>query len=165
LAIPFDHQLASYYVEVHRAALGWLGEEQEAREAAQEALLKAWRARASYDPARPFAPWLFQIVKHTCFDAAARRRHRAVPGLEPERVADGSRSAADGLEQAQSDRRVQAALRALSDEHREILNMRHFRELSYAEIAAELGIPEGTVMSRLYRARRALVAALGGGGA
>jgi RNA polymerase sigma-70 factor (ECF subfamily) len=59
-----------------------------------------------------------------------------------------------------SERRLRAALERISTEHREIVVMRHFEDLSYAEIGALLGIPEGTVMSRLFRARRALAAAM-----
>lgn len=83
---PFEHLLAAHVARVHRATLGMLGEEQEAREAAQDALMKAFRARASYDASRPFYPWLYRIVRNTCLDALSRRRHRAAPGLDAERV-------------------------------------------------------------------------------
>ena len=94
--IPFEHLLASHMKRVHRAALGWMGEEQEAREVAQEALLKAFRARHRYDPSRPFYPWLHRITKNACMDAAARRRNRAQPGLQDEWVAARGRSATCG---------------------------------------------------------------------
>ena len=70
---PFKHLLAAYQRRAYMAALGWMGNEQEAVELAQEAMLKAWRARASYDIGRPFYPWLHVIVKNTCRDALARR--------------------------------------------------------------------------------------------
>lgn len=72
----FHHLLASHYPRVHRAALGMLRDEQDAREIAQEALLRAYKARKLYDPARPFYPWLRRIVRNACLDAIARRARR-----------------------------------------------------------------------------------------
>jgi len=157
---PFQNLLASHYTRVHGAALGFMRDEQEARETAQDALLKAWKARERYDPSRPFYPWLYRIVKNTCFDALARRKHRALPGLDAERVAAQGRGAGEKLDAARDVARLSAAMGKLPEPQREILNLRHFQGLSYAEIAAILELPEGTVMSRLYRARRALARAM-----
>ncbi len=157
---PFEHLLAAHSPRAHRAALGMLGNEQEAREIAQEALLKAFRARDRYDTSRPFYPWLYRIVKNACLDARARGRHRARPGLQEERVVGRERLPDEHLDQARSIVRMRQALEALGDDHREIIGMRHFQDLSYAEIGEILGIKQGTVMSRLFRARRALAAAM-----
>ncbi len=159
-APSFDHLLAAYAPRVHRAALGMMGEEQEAREVAQDALLKAYRARERYDPARPFYPWLYRIVKNSCLDALARRRHRARPGLDEQRVHDCAPTVLDRIGQQESIARVQRGIARLSEAHREILSMRHFQDLTYVEMSMLLEVPEGTVMSRLYRARRALVRVL-----
>ena len=156
MTTPFEHLLASHYTRVHRAALAMMGDEQEAREAAQDALVKAFRARSRYDRGRPFYPWLYRIVKNTCLDALARRRHRARPGLQTERVASAMPSPADNVALARDVARLRAAIDGLGDEHREIIALRHFQDLSYAEIGQILGIKQGTVMSRLYRARQAL---------
>ena len=157
---PFDHQLAIHLPRVHRAALGFMGDREEARELAQESLLKAYRARDRYDATRPFYPWLYRIVKNTCLDALARRRHRAQPGLQSDRVPDPATRADDQIDAAQTRRRLHTALSTLSAEHQEVLNLRHFQDLSYAEIGETLNLPRGTVMSRLYRARQALTLAL-----
>ena len=154
----FPTLLASYLPRVHRAALGLLGDEQEAREVAQEALAKAYAAREAYDPERPFYPWLYRIVRNTALDARAKRR--PVSGLDAERVASVAPDALDALSQAEAIAAVRRALERVSEEHREILAMRHFQDLSYAEIGELLGLPEGTVMSRLFRARRALARVL-----
>ena len=158
--IPFQNLLASHYLRVHRAALGFMLDEQEARDTAQDALLKAWRARERYDPARPFYPWLHRIVRNTCFDALARRKHRATSGLDAERVASRSRSADDLLDTARDVDRLRIALATLSEAQQEVINLRHFQNLSYAEMAEVMEVPEGTVMSRLYRARKALARAM-----
>ena len=158
--LPFHHLLASHRPRVLRLALGWLGDEQEAREATQDALLKAWAARDRYDATRPFYPWLRVIARNTFRDRKARSRHAALPGLEPERVAGDGRSPEQHAAASESERRLHRALSTLSEEHRQIVVLRHFEDLSYAECAEILGVPEGTVMSRLYRARKALAAAI-----
>ena len=160
---PFDQHLSASAPRAVRAALGWLGDEQEAREAAQEALLKAHRARHRYDPARPFYPWLRRIVRNTCFDRLARRKHREASGLRDEWVAAEGPSALDRLTSAEAAASVREAMERLSEGHREIVVLRHFEELSYEEIAEVLQVPQGTVMSRLYRARKALMQVLAKG--
>lgn len=158
--IPFSHLLAVHRPRVLRAALGWLGDEQEAREVAQDVMLKAWAARDRYDPERPFYPWLRTIARNAARDARDRGRFRAVPGLEPERVGSAAPGPDAHVMSADANRQLRAALDRLPDEQREVLVLRHFEDLSYAEIAELLGVPEGTVMSRLFRARKALVANL-----
>ncbi|MCB9741326.1 MAG: sigma-70 family RNA polymerase sigma factor [Alphaproteobacteria bacterium] len=146
--------LASHQVRARRMALGILGQPQLAEEAAQEALLKAYAARDRYDPSRPFLPWFHQIVRNTCRDLRAKRRPD--PGLDAERVQAQGPDAESLLDQDEQARALRAGLRRLSEEHREVLELRHFQDLSYEEIAEVLGVAQGTVMSRLYRARRAL---------
>lgn len=160
MTAAFQHLLAANYVRAHRAALGWLGNDQDAREATQDALLKAFAARDRYDPNRPFYPWLRRILRNTCFDLLSRRKHRAITGLQPDRVPLLAPSPADQAETADDVARLRLALEQLSPEHREIIVMRHFEDLSYAEIGEALSVPQGTVMSRLYRARKALAAAM-----
>jgi RNA polymerase sigma factor (sigma-70 family) len=145
---------------VHRAALGFLGEREIAREAAQEALMKAYAARARYDTSQPFYPWMYRIVKNTCLDILAKRRRRPRAALDVERLADRHPSPLDSAQQAEEHTRLWAAMERLSEPHREVINLRHFQDLSYGEIAEVLGIAEGTVMSRLFRARSALAAAM-----
>ena len=138
-APPFSHLLAAYRPRLLRAALGWLTDEQEAHEVAQDTLMKAWAARDRYDPSRPFYPWLRTILRNTCRDARARGRHRAVSGLKADRVV----STEPGPERATVRRdetlHLQAAMRSLDPDHHEIIVLRHFEDLSYAEIAEILG--------------------------
>lgn len=158
MSTPFEHHLAAALPRVYRAALGWMGEEQEAREVAQEALLHALRSRAQYDPTRPFYPWLYRIVRNVAWDTRARRC--PAPGLDSDRVPDERASALDALDAQASAKALRRALDRVSEEHREILALRHFQDLSYSEMALILDIPLGTVMSRLFRARQALAHAL-----
>jgi len=164
-AISFDHLLAAHAKRATRAAYGFMRDEQEARELSQDALAKAWRARERYDTEKPFYPWLYRIVRNTCLDAIARRRRQPLSGLDADRVPSTRHSVEQELDQAMSEQRLHRALLTLSAEHQEIINLRHFQDLSYTEIAQILELAEGTVMSRLYRARRALAQALDEGAA
>ena len=152
----FAALLALHGPRVHRLTAGLLRDPDEAREVAQEALARAWAARDRFAPERPFYPWLATIARNACRDAAARGGHRAAPGLDAERVAGSDAGAFELLSARRAEQAVQAALHRVRAEHREILLMRHWEDLSYAEIGDALGVPLGTVMSRLYRARRAL---------
>ena len=106
----------------------------------------------------------------TCPEAPGARRgaparghdRRAAPGLDSERLQSLGPSPLERLSAREAEEAVKAALLTLPEPAREILIMRHYEDLSYAEIAESLGVPEGTVMSRLFRARRALTAALRG---
>ncbi len=160
MTAEFDRLLAFHLPRVHRAAAGLLPNREEAREVAQDALTKAWAARDRYDPSRPFYPWLYTIVRNACRDASARGRHRAHPGLRTEQVVATTPGALDQLSLKRQEVVLRSALQRVTPEHREILVMRHFEDLSYAEIGELLEVPQGTVMSRLYRARKALVAAM-----
>jgi len=156
----FEQHLEDSFRRVHRAALGFLGDEQAAREAAQEAMTKAFVARERYDPGQPFYPWMYRIVKNTCLDIIRGRKRRPRSSVEVERLASVAPSPVEATLAAEQQQRLWRAMSSLSADHQEILNLRHFQDLSYLEICDLLGIPEGTVMSRLYRARRALAAAM-----
>ena len=156
----FEARLAYHRPRLQRAAFGLYGDREAAREAAQETLTRAWAARDRFDPRRPLYPWLSTILRNLARDQKARRR--PVLGLDAERVLHGDPGPLARLTRAEGEARLHAALETLSDPHREILVMRHFEDLSYAEIALALGVAEGTVMSRLYRARKALVKAMRG---
>lgn len=152
------HMRRAYY-----AALGLLGSHDDALDMSQEAFARAFRARKSLDPERPFYPWLYQILRRLCFNVHRDRRTRrarlaeATPWLVEEA---GRRSAADDparhVEHAELRARLDAAIDQLPAHERETLVLREFEELRYREIAELLGIPIGTVMSRLYSARKAL---------
>ncbi len=136
-----------------------------AEDAVQEASLRAFRFIDSLrgDDARP---WLFGIVRNTCFSMLERAR--SAPQTED--FDDAQFEAALGagedaepsaqLQRERERRRVDAAIRALSPPLREVIVLREFEDLEYSEIARIAGVPVGTVMSRLSRARDKLRAIL-----
>jgi RNA polymerase sigma-70 factor, ECF subfamily len=142
------------------AALRLLGSPEQAHDACQEAAARALSAGDRYDPAQPFYPWFYRILKNHCLDRL-RHRKRMLARDEPGReLAAPDRSAEQTMLAGERAQAVERAIAALPEELREIIELRHFQEASYEEIALALDIPNGTVMSRLYRARHALRAKL-----
>jgi RNA polymerase sigma-70 factor, ECF subfamily len=146
-----------------------VGSQDDAMELCQETFLKVFRARESYDPAQPFLPWFHRILRNTCFSflrkhRRLRKRSLTVIGSDGEEldfeIVDSAPGPATVAETGERSRLLTTAMEHLSARDREILALRQFDELSYREIAQTLGIPEGTVMSRLYHARRRLAEAL-----
>jgi len=147
-----------------RLAVAMLGNMEDARDALQEAFVKAYESLHRFDLRRPFGPWFFQILRNHCRDMLRSRQARfklevldeklelrpASPGMSPER--DRQRSAAREL--------LWRALERIGEEHREVLVLKELQGFRYNEIAKILDIPEGTVASRLFHARRALKEAL-----
>jgi RNA polymerase sigma factor (sigma-70 family) len=159
----YEPVVRAYEPAARRVALGILRDPDAASDAVQEAFIKAYRGLAGFDPSRDFRPWLLRIVRNQCRDML--RRGKAGPGLEriTPLLADRVASDADaGREARQAEARdmLWAALGRISVEHREALVLKELEGLGYGEIAQALGVPEGTVASRLYHARRALRAAL-----
>lgn len=165
----FGELVTRYMRQAYFAALGLVGNHDDALDLSQEAFARAFRARRSLDPERPFYPWLYQILRRQCFNFLRNRKTRAAKLVaaggwmtdEADARAD-AQSPERAMERAEEHRRVRVAITSLPAHEREVLIMREFEGLRYREIAGLLGIPIGTVMSRLYTARKALAAALGG---
>lgn len=144
---------------VYRFCLRMLRDEQDAADVAQETMLRVLRNLERYDPERPFTTWMFAIARNASIDETRRRRKEGPPPeLEP---ADPGPSPAELTSRTLRARRLESALAELSPMYREVLVLYHFEHLKYQEIADTLGIPLGTVMNRIFRARRALRALYG----
>lgn len=124
----------------------------DAEDAIQQAMLRAWQRIHTYDSSRPFKGWWFSILRNCCLDVIRTRRVARTENVESlEAIDSGSMDVDDWVG-------LNRALAMLTEAHREILRMKYFGDLSYEEIATALGIPRGTVMSRLHLARKALAA-------
>lgn len=143
-------------------ALQLTGNPDDALDVAQDAMVRFFRSLGRFDPSRPVRPWLLRIVRNLVRDRGRRLRVRRTESLEP---AEGvlrfePRDPNPNPEALAARNQLQAVLwrclQELPDHYREVLVMRDYQDLSYAEIAAALKIPRGTVMSRLHRARRQL---------
>jgi RNA polymerase sigma-70 factor (ECF subfamily) len=151
-----------------------LGNEADAVDAAQDALLSAVRAITRFDGRSSFGTWLYRIATNACLDELRRRRRRPMVGLPGEaddnwNGAEGSYQPAfgpsgrDPADEAIAHVDVDAALRTLAVEHRVALVLRDLCDLTYDEIALILDVPIGTVRSRIARGRAALADLMTGG--
>jgi RNA polymerase sigma-70 factor, ECF subfamily len=142
-----------------------LQDPEEARDASQEAFVRAFAALATFDPAQPFAAWVLRIARNHCIDVLRRRLPQArkleldVEREDGERIElpDGQAPRADeSLERAQRARHLEEAVGRLPERYREVVHLFHVEQMSYKEIAATMEIPIGTVMTWLFRARAQL---------
>ena len=167
----FDELTQALRTRAFQVARAWVGSREDALELSQEAFLKTYRARDTYRDGEPFLPWFHRILRNTCFSflrSTKRLRERSLSGGKEEgepdwEIADAEGAApADGIGDEERRTVFWKGFRRLSARDREILALRHFQELSYSAIARRLAIPDGTVMSRLFHARRRLREALEG---
>ena len=122
---------------------------EDALDAVQDAFVDAFKAINSFDKARPFYPWFYVLLRNRCYKIRSRKREtESIEGTEILAPNAGlSNEERVGLERA---------LYSLPREDREIVTLKYLDGLSYQELAQQLQIPKGTVMSRLYHARRQL---------
>ena len=147
-----------------RIALGMMGDVDDARDALQEAFVKAWGNLARFDMKRPFGPWFFQILRNHCRDMLRSRVARSKLEVEDEtiesRPMDAEAGPERGRERGAAKEMLWRGLDRIGADHREIIVLKELEGFRYPEIAQILGIPEGTVASRVFHARRALKEAL-----
>ena len=145
--------------QARRAARLVLGNDQDADDAAQDGFLAAWRAIDRYDRARPFRPWLMRIVVNAARDLRRRQAVRRTDELSPALAAGGASPERETDRSLLRDR-LAAALAALPERQRLAVTMFDAEGYAHSEIADVLGIPEGTVRSDVFHARRTLRTAL-----
>ena len=150
-----------YAGPLHAFARRRLGDRESAEEVVQDTLLRAWRHADRFDPHRGSeAAWLFSIARNLVIDRLRRRDARPrSSGTADEAELDAAMDAE--LEELEVDRLLETwqladAMADLSDEHRDAIVICHYRGHSVAEAAALLGVPEGTVKSRVFYGLRAL---------
>lgn len=132
-----------------------VGNAHDAEDLAQIVFLKAFRSLESYDRSRPFHSWLFAIAHHAALDFL--RARKANLSLDHDEDPIDPADAADGTERltelALDGALIERLIAALPPLYREVLLLRHIEDLSVEDVAATLGLPEGTVKVRLFRAR------------
>jgi RNA polymerase sigma-70 factor (ECF subfamily) len=165
----FNELVATVTPRGHTVALALVGSSEDANDLVQESLTKVYAARGSYRNGEPFLPWFHRILRNACISFLRKKGRVKMRSLTSAVDGDGAdweiEASTPGpderVESADTGARVRSALDTLPVKHREILCLRHFEDLSYLEISEQLGIPEGTVMSRLYHARNRLAERLG----
>ena len=161
----FEELVTRYEKRVYAIALRSSGSPEDAADITQEAFLRAWRSMKDFRGDSGFATWLFRIAMNQCVDYARHKQSQPptqplVQGEDDEErelpLPDTAPSPEEHLENSELGRELAAALAEISEEHRRIVLLRDVSGMSYSEIAEILEISEGTVKSRLARARIAL---------
>ena len=147
-----------------RLAFVLMGNTDDAQDALQEAFIKTYRSLHQFDLEQSFSPWFFQILRNQCRDMLRGRKAEFKFEKLDQRFDLCSTDSEGGperiLERKAAAEKLWRGLEQISEEHREILVLKEIQDFYYTEIASILDIPEGTVASRLYHARRALREAL-----
>ena len=147
----FRHLVEQYKDVLYGTALLMMRNPALAEEQVQEAFLAAWRGIKGFRSGRPFKPWLVRILVNRI---VSLRRTRALPTvpLDYHDRPDEAPHPAEAV-QAQLDRQaIRQALAGLTPDHREVIVLRYFADLTVPELAETIGVPLGTVKSRLHRA-------------
>ena len=140
----------------------------ESQELSQEVFLKVYRALDRYNPTYRFSTWLFRVAQNAAIDLLRKRRLKLVPmqrvGFDGEtrerEFPSEERNPYRVLRNLERRDAITAAIDGLKDEYRELIQLRHFAEMTYEEIAEFKGMPLGTVKNKLFRGRRMLKARL-----
>ena len=148
-----------YKKQAYFLALGMVGNSDDAYDISQEAFLRVYNSARTFDETQRFFPWFYSIVANLCRNLLRKRQingARHIDMADVEHLLVDRETPESGYLSREEKRSLFRALRKLSFSDREIINLNHFRMMSYDEIANLLEIPKGTVMSRLYYARKRL---------
>ena len=143
---------------MYNLALRITGDRDAADDCAQEAFVRAHRALAQYDTAKPLTPWLFRIATNASLNYVQRWHAHEQPVEELPEPVDPEETNPEAISVRREElAEVVAAINVLSPRYRAALTLRHLHELSYQEVADALDLPIGTVKTHLFRARAALL--------
>lgn len=173
----FERIVMAYQQKVYNMAFRLLGDREEAEDLTQEVFLNVFKHLSSFRGDSQFSTWIYQVTINHCrnrFKYLKRRFHQATESLDDplqseegdvdRELSDESQVPEEALYRRQLQRIVQRAVARLRPDYREIIVLRDIQELSYQEISQVLGLAEGTIKSRLHRARwelKELLARLG----
>lgn len=154
----YGELVARYQASVFNVCFRLLGERPAAEDLAQEAFIRAHGRLAQYDDTRPFGPWMRRVAANLCLNHLESRRPSLPLDDERDQPAEDllSQDPAAVREAAETAAAVRAAILRLPPHYRAVIELRHFQELSYADIAAALRLPVSDVKSHLVRARKLL---------
>jgi RNA polymerase sigma-70 factor (ECF subfamily) len=167
----FEELVARHRDKVFARAFSMMRNEDDAVDISQEAWVKGWQRLKQFQGDSSFLTWMTRIVINLCLDALRKqKRHRAESIEEMEDESGGverqmpvvTSNPTAGLERSELRQRIDKALGQLSYEHRTVLVLHEFEELEYKEIAKRMQCSIGTVMSRLFYARRRMAALMAG---
>jgi RNA polymerase sigma-70 factor (ECF subfamily) len=158
--VGFDELYRTHYARVHGLCRRLLGSVERAEDAAQEVFVRAHRGLHGYDRAQPFAGWILRIATNYCIDSLRRRsKEKAMFGTESDERSAAEADDTDVLSELLTDeraRQINAAVAELPERYRVPLVLAYYRESSYDDIAAALGITKTHVGTLVFRAKQML---------
>lgn len=150
----FGELVQRHQTAVFNVCYRLVGERREAEDMAQEAFIRAYTRLDSYDAERPFGPWMRRVAANVCLNRLESLPAAAAAIDEERDPDDPSQRPEPAAEQRDETERVRLALLTLPPHYRTVLELRHYQELSYEEIAETLHQPLSDVKSHLFRARK-----------
>ena len=150
----FGELVTRYQTGVFNVCYRMLHERGEAEDLTQETFMRAYDRLHTFDLEREFGPWIRRVAANLCLNHLEAQKVTAP--LDEERDADESQRPEKQVEVKERSAQVHTALASLPPHYRAVVELRHYQELSYDEIAAELNIPLSDVKSHLFRARKIL---------
>ena len=145
----FNILVSNYQQQVINIAYGMLSNQEDAYDAAQEVFVRVYKSIESFKEQSSFTTWLYRITKNVCSDIPRKRQKHSD-------IKDESPTPEENMEISERQRAVREAISELKEEYRTVITLCDIEGLSYDYIAEVLGIPSGTVKSRINRARSAL---------
>lgn len=147
-----------YQTSVYNVCYRLMGNRQSAEDMAQEAFVRAHRRLETFDLERPFGPWMRRVATNVCLNALQRSGPVEIPFEEDVGAPDAGRTGNPEreLERAERTESVREAILSLPPHFRAVIELRHYQEFTYEEIAEALDLSMSEVKTRLYRARRQL---------
>jgi RNA polymerase sigma-70 factor (ECF subfamily) len=167
----FEELVARHRDKIYARAYSMVRHEDEALDLSQDAWVKGWQRLAQFQGDASFVTWMTRIVINLCLDQLRKQKRQRAESIEAMAEEAGgverqmpvvTPNPTEGLERQELRRRIDRALAQLSYEHRTVLVLHEFEELEYKEIARRMQCSIGTVMSRLFYARRRMASLLAG---
>ena len=152
----YEKLVKKYMKKAYNVALYYTKNPTDAWDISQQGFVNAWKGIKRFDTKSPFFPWLYAIIKNealTRFKKEKKEEEKRESILPLKSIT----SPEENLEKQEKTKKLNKALSKLDKEKKEIIYLRHYAEMSYREISEALDLPEGTIMSRLYYARKALL--------
>lgn len=152
----------AYEGRVYRFIRSKLNDSFDAGDVLNEVMFEVWRNAARFEGRSSVSTWVLGIAHHKTIDKIRRRKPGESAELDPEMPDDGATDAAQALSAAQDAKQVRHCIDQLSEAHRSVVHLAFFEDLPYGEIADIVGVPEGTVKTRMFHAKKALMKCLQG---
>lgn len=165
----FEELVARHRDKVYARAFSMMRNEDEAVDLSQEAWVKSWQRLKQFQGESSFGTWMTRIVINLCLDQLRKRKRQRAESIEEMEEGSGgverqmavvAVNPTERLERGELRKKIDQALGQLSHEHRTVLVLHEFEEMEYKQIAKTMGCSIGTVMSRLFYARRKMAVLL-----